>query len=443
MIIKRNIITALLILVSQLLAAQPELAEKAFREKDFNKVISLCNEILESSPGNLEIMELKALAFQEMQQYQEALTIYEQINTEGKRSVNYHKAECQELLGDTKSAYSIYEDLYRADPSDIHSLRNLGRIALKNKQYKTAENFYSVLVDSFPDNYLYRKNLGTCLYNNKNEIGALKHFERAWQINKKDLSLTTSIANVHAMMQAPHLALDILEEGYTRDSLYIPVLKTTAFINYRLEDYDDAIFFFKKALEAGDSTVFTHKYLGISLLNTNHFNESVPHLRIFFGDDTLNSEASYYLGLALTTMHNKKEGVDLLKYTIELMNPDSVFIGSVYASIGSAWSDINSCAASVEAYQKAMAYDPAEPEYIFRAARMYDQLGRTEKSVVDYKLALKSYREFLEKQTNKYQKLAEERGLDTDQIMIPFANLARQGIAAIEKELFFLGELEK
>ena len=325
----------------------------------------------------------------------------------------------------------------------MHSLRNLGRISLKNKQYTTAEDYYSILVDSFPVNYLYRKNLGTCYYNNKNEIGALTQFRQAWRLNKKDLSLTTSIANVHAMMQAPHLALDILKEGYFRDTLYIPVLKTTAFINYRLEDYDDAIFFFKKALEAGDSTVFTHKYLGISLLNTNQFIESVSHLRIFFQDDTLNSEASYYLGLALTTMHNKKEGIDLLKYTIDLMNPDSVFIGSVYASIGTAWSDINSCAASVEAYEKAIDYDPAEPEYVYKAARMYDQLGRTEKSVVDYKLALKSYREFLEGQTKKYQKIAEERGLETDQIMIPYANQARQRIASIEKELFFLGELEK
>ena len=245
------------------------------------------------------------------------------------------------------------------------------------------------------------------------------------------------------MLQAPHNALDILQEGFERDSLNIPILKTSAYINYKLDDFPESIRYFNKAVEAGDSSVFTHKYLGISLLNENQFEECVPHLKIFFNDDTLNSEASYYLGLALTTMHQKKEGIDLLKYTIELMNPDSIFIGSVYASIGKAWSDINSCVKSVEAFERAVAYDPAEPDHLYELGRMYDQLGRTEKSVVDFKLAVKTFREFMELEKEIYREAMEERGLDPDIARTPRSQYALERIKAIEKELFFMGELEK
>ena len=80
----RFIIAAILLLISNMVVAQPDLADKAFRERDFNKTITLCDEILESSPENVEILQLKAMAYQEMQEYGKALEIYEQIKPENK-----------------------------------------------------------------------------------------------------------------------------------------------------------------------------------------------------------------------------------------------------------------------------------------------------------------------------------------------------------------------
>jgi len=441
---KHNIFIILaLFLLSPDLFSQTEEAEKAFLLKDFNTTIKLCNEILDTRPSNQEAIVLLGMCYQETQDYQKALSTYNKAENQENLSLLFLRAECMEVLGDINAAYSIYKSVYKKDSSQDHALRNLARIALKKKSYETAESYYTTLVEKYPDNYLFQKNLGTCKYSAKNEMGSLVHFRIAWDLNKKDLSLPISIANVHAIQQEPFTALRYLYEGLEYDSLNIPILKTTAIIHFKLEVYDTATYYLNRVIMAGDSSVFTNKYLGISLLNNFLFEASVPHLRVYYEDDTLNSEATYYLGLALTAMHNKEEGIALLNKTIDLMNPDSAMIGSVYASIARTWSDINDCPNSIKAFKNAIAYNPSVPIYIFELAKMYDQSGRVNSSAEDYKKAIATYNVYMEKQNALIEEAMKERGLDRDQLTAPGMGYSRERVKKIRDELFFLGEIEK
>lgn len=441
---KKYIITFLaIVLYGTWLYSQNEEAEKAFFIKDFNTSIKLCQKTLRTSPANQETLILLGMSFQEIQDYQKALDTYNQVIQQEDLTLMYLRAECMEVLGDVSPAYNTYLNVYNRDPAQDHALRNLARIALKRKSYEKAEEYYSLLCEHYPDNYLFRKNLGTSKYNLKNEIGSLIHFKIAWSLNKKDLSLPISIANVHAIQQEPFEALKYLYEGLEFDSLNIAILKTAAIIHYKLEVYDTATYFLNRAMAAGDSTVFANKYLGMSLLNNYLFEAAVPHLRVYFEDDTLNTEASYYLGLALATIHKKQEGIDMLNRTINIMNPDSSMIGSIYSTIGRTWSDINNCPNGITAYKKAIAYDPSKPIYIFELAKIYDQSGRLISSADHFKKAKSLYEEFIEKQIAALESEMKERGLDKDQVLAPGVRYARERIKKIRDELFFLGEIEE
>ena len=441
---KRYIYPILIFLfLGPLLYSQTEEAEKAFLLKDYRSTIEQCNRLLINNPDMQEAIILLGMSYQETQDYQKALQTYNLAYNQADITIRYLRAECMEVIGDIKPAYSIYKEAYKQDPSRVHALRNLARMAIKRKSFEAGEAYYTVLVGMYPDNFLFQKNLGTCKYNVKNEMGSLKHFKIAWDLNKKDLSLPISLANVHAIQQEPFMALRYLYEGLEYDSLNVPILKTAAIIHFKLEVYDTACYYLNRVMIAGDSSVFTNKYFGISLLNNYLFEASVPHLRVYYEDDTLNSEAAYYLGLALAAMPNKQEGIDMLNKTIDLMNPDSSMIGSIYSAIGRTWSDINNFPGSIKAFKKAIAYAPSEPIYIFQLAKIYDQSGKINSSADHYKLAIATYESYLEKQYVIMEEAIREKGLDRVQVTAPALRYAKERIKKIRNELFFLGEIKE
>ncbi len=417
-------------------------AERSLLMKNYPETIRLCRSILENEPERDDVKMLMGMAYQAMQDYQSALEVYTSSASQDNISLQYLKAECIETLGDIGSALNIYSSLFENDSTNMHAVRNIARIQLKAKNYLAAKAYYEILVSTYPDNYLFQKNLGVCNYQLNEEFPAMKNFIKAWELNKRDLELPINIANVFIRIQEPQNAIKILEEGLEYDSANIALLKTSAFIYYRGERYNSAEKRFKKVLSLGDSTLFTRKYLGISEYNENKYSEAALNLREAYLLDTLDSETTYYLGLTLTTMHGKMEGIDFLEKTIDLMTPvpDSVFLGSVYAYIGRAWTDINEREKSISYYDIASRYDPSRPIYIYEKAKMHDQLGTMHNNREQLNTAIKEYERFLEIQLALLKEIMIEKGLDEDQISIPGMDFSRKRIKEIKNELFFLGK---
>jgi tetratricopeptide (TPR) repeat protein len=435
----------LLILSFASISAQTliEDAEKSLMLREYPECVEICKSILKSSPDRDDARLIMGMAYQAMQDYQSALDNYHLSANKTDVTLQYLEAECLEGLGNIDSSVNIYSSIRENDTGNLHALRNLARIKLKTKNYSEAKDYYKELVEEYPDNYLFNKSLGICNYQLHEEFFALDNFLKAWDLNKNDLELPINIANVYARMQKPVQALDILAEGLLFDSTNVAIIKTSAFISYKLGDNDSAAYQFEKVLALGDSTKFTRKYMGISYYNTFELDSAITNLRAAYSLDTLDTETTYYLGLALTTMHGKLEGIEFLKETIELMTPDSAFCGSVYASIARAWSDINERAYSIRYYSKAIANDPYQPIYIYNKARIHDQLGIMHQDRKQLNTAIGEYERFIEIQLAMLESVMVSRGLDEDQISTPDINFSRLRIKKIKNELFFMGTEEK
>ena len=440
--IKRKIILVVLAFVA-LDASSQEILKRAselFLWKDFREVIALLGPVVENDSLAIDEAVLLGMSYQGLQDYSGALMIYNKPQLAEEKGVAYNRAECYELLGASATARDIYMKLLGRDSTDLHSLINLARIDYRNRNYLSADSLYRKLVDINPENYIFRKHLGICSYQLNKEFDALDNLRHAWRLNKNDLELPVNIANVYARFREPALALAVLNEGLAVDSTDITILKTAAFIQFRLENYDTASSIFGKAFLYGDSAVFTRKHLGISYFNLNNYQDAIPHLRSFYEADTTNSEASYYLGLALCSWHGKNEGIEMLERTIKLMSPDTTFLGSLYAEIGQTWSDINNYERSLENYSMALHMDPDRPAYLLEMARLNDRIGNMKKSTTHYRRAMDVYARYIELQEAEVSRVMEERGLDREQVSSPGISFARQRISAIKDELFFLGE---
>jgi tetratricopeptide (TPR) repeat protein len=418
-------------------------AERSMRIKNYPETIKLCRSLLENEPDRDDAKILMGMAYQAMQDYQSALEVYTSSGSQESISLQYLKAECIETLGDIGSALNIYSSIFENDSTDMHAARNIARIQLKAKNYLAAKEYYEILADNYPDNYLFQKNLGVCNYQIHEEFPAMKNFKRAWELNKRDLELPINIANIYARIQEPHNALDILAEGLQYDSINTDIIKTSAFICYKLERYDTAAYQFDRLLTLGDSSQFTRKYLGISYYNRFMLDPAIENLRAAYDLDTLDTETTYYLGIALSTMHDKLEGINFLKKTLEPMTPDSTFFGSVYGAIAQAWADLNERKQSISSYEKAILYAPDQPVYVYEKARLHDQLGIMQKDRKQLNQAIIEYEKFLKKQLPIVEEVRIRRGLDADQVSTPAMDYSRKRIKEIRNELFFLGNETK
>jgi tetratricopeptide (TPR) repeat protein len=418
---------------------------QALQERRYQQVVTMCNDLLAEGQSDPSLLKIRGIALQGLQDYEGALSSFIEAASIDTLDItlDFLTSECLEQLGDIHGAVSILEKIYYSDTLNIYCIRNLARLHIKTNRYLNAFPYCMVLADSFPDNFIFRKNLAVCTYQLGYTDIALNNFREAWNLNKRDLSIPVSLANCYVRMKDPQMAINILKEGLTYDSLNINILKTAGYLYYLGEDYNSSVNCFSKALAAGDSSEFVHKHLGISLFNLKRYEESIPDLTSFYQIDTLNSEATYYLGMAMVSWHRKNDGIGYLCRTIDLMTPDSVMTGSLWATIGQTRGDMNLTREGIEAYNIALGYDPDRPSYIYELARMHDQAGRIEKSADHYKNAIALFERYINLEEPRVRRIMEEKKLDADQIDAPGITYAKSRIKTIREELFFMGEVEK
>lgn len=416
--------------------------ERALANRDYQLAISISNELLHENPSQADLLRIRGVAFQGMQDYQQALASFsDALKTDSLNiSLKYYIAECLEQLGDSRSAISILAETHSMDSTALYPVQNLARLLAREKRFEEAIPFCVELVERYPANFNYRKNLATCSYQLDNIGWALVHFREAWYLNKRDLSIPVSIANVYVKFKEPLSAIEILKEGLAVDSSNINILKTLGYLYFMGEEYSLAGENFQKALTAGDSTTFVFKHLGISLYNQNKYQSAIPVLENYYRADTLNSEATYWLGMAMANWHRKTEGIEYLKKTLELSTPDPVFMGSIWATIGTTHGDMNMNLSAISDFSAALGFDPGRASYIFEMAKMHDMIGKRDSDIPHYKKAIELYEKYLAIEEPRLKIIMEARNLEMDQIDAPGINYARDRIRIIREELFFLGE---
>lgn len=445
---KKNIIAVLACILLSLHAFPQGRADSIYhylQKRDYRLVEEICREMIQVDEDNPEAWFCLGIALQGMQNYPGALDSYKKASADSlfNTAASYRMAECQEFLGDIKTALSIYTDLIERDSSDRQSMQKKGKLLLRLEEYKEASLIYSQLLQDDPENYVFNKNMGICSYKLNREAMAARYFGMAWFYNKKDMSLPVSIANAYAKLKLPDKALSALKDGLKQDSSCIPILKTAGSIVFAMGNDEEAASYFQKAYNYGDTGAFTNKYLGIAYFNLSRYEEAIPFLRRYYSYDTLNTDATYFLGHALSSWYPKEEGISFLRKTIELSYPEPAFIGSLYAGMALAKEDMNQREEAIEYYKKAMELDPSRSDYYLQTAKLYDSRGRIDNDAASSKLALEYFTLYLDIEEKKLEKTMQERNLKAEEIFSPGIRYARNRIKKIREDLFFRGELEK
>ncbi len=441
--ITRLILSLILLFIINLtrLSGQPsfEDIDRAVSERDYREAIRLCR-VLEESSGMSPGLQLRyGIINASLSNYHIAMQHLKAAEDAGTGGINAGIliAECLEALGDIESASAKYEDIIEKNRDNLFVINKYAGMLVSNRQFHEAARWYQILVDSVPDNPVFRKNLGGCLAQANMDDSALFHMKEAWRLNSRDFSVLMSLSNLWLRLKTPAAGIETLEEAVA-NNLRNPVpYRCYGNLLFAMQGYKTAAEAYMNAYNLGDTSMVVIRQLAFSLYASQQYRDAVPYLKLYYESDTMNYEAAFYLGVAMSSWRMQKEGIMYLEKAVELMMPDSAKLGNIYASIGKAYSDINNYDDGIESYMTALIYEPENPDHLLNLAKMHD----SRKNLSE---ALRFFEAYDAHQNEMIRRIAESRGIDTDSFIISGNHsYARLRIKKIKEELFFMGEIKK
>jgi tetratricopeptide (TPR) repeat protein len=414
-------------------------ADMAIMKKNYGEALRICDSIRES--GNLTpALDLRfGTIYAALSDYTKALEYLLAAEAAGEKSVSSGLliASCHETIGDLDAASEKYEEIIYADRTNIFPVISYSTMLLSNRLFDKALKWCQLLVDTIPDNPLFRKNLGGCFLQLSMDGEALHHLNESWKLNSKDLSLITAMTTAWLRYRTPGAGLATVSEAMRLHPLSPVPPKCAGNLYFALQKYDSAAISYHQAYNLGDTSLYIARQLGLSYYGDNKFDQAIPFLTINYKSDTTDFESNQYLGLSLAFSSRQREAIPYLEQAAKLLLPDSSLVGNIHGAIGKAAGDINNYSKGIDAYREALKFLPGEPDFVLETARLYDQSQ-------NYREALKYYEMYLEHQNGLIKQIAEAKQIDPEKISLGSKyDFARYRIKKIREELFFMGEIKK
>lgn len=422
----------LLLVVFIPLKAQEDILMRYY-EGDFARVISETLERIDSGDTALNNYYLKALSEAQTGKPAEAIqTLHKALDRHpGEQRTLRMLASQYYELGNYPQASEIYRDLVRSDSGDIASWLKLAEIASFKQQYPEAVRSAGTVLGLDPENLSALILMGE-LMNRQNSSSAVIYYERAWKHYPGNQKVAYALGNWYIQAEQPQKAIPVCELVLENDSASIRFHKLLGFASYRAGKTVQAVRSLIQAVDLGDSTVFTFKYLGISHYLNFDFQRAVEALSVATEKDTTDAEVHFFLGSSLGNTTRKQEAMYHLDRSLELMQPDGAVVARIYSEQGNIMRLEMEYEKAYALYEKSWQADTTNPVPIYYMASILDNSLRRSRE------ALADYRRFIEQLDAMPPAEEKESG---SQSQIPtLRNIVEDRIELLTEELFFLDE---
>jgi len=153
----------------------------------------------------------------------------------------FRKAVIYKAAGDRKQAYANYHAALKINPNYTKAHNNLGLLYAEDKKWQLATAEFERMIELEPNNPIGYFQLGKTAYAHKNYPEAIKHFEKALQI---------------------------------RNGKYDKALLSIGLSYAKLNQYDKAIEYYRKAIELDKNYATAWYNLGIALAKSEKFDQA-------------------------------------------------------------------------------------------------------------------------------------------------------------------------
>ncbi len=329
-------------------------------------------------------------------------------------------------LGRIRETIEIYEAIAEEfHPGEQH-LAELANLYSIRKEYAKSQAIYRELLNRDSLNYYYFKQAGNNFMDMQQTDSALLYYEHAFSLNQKDVFLSHQLGNLHLRKQDLDTAIMRVSTGLFHDSANLDLLKLRGYLWLHSHMYNQAIPDLEKAWLQDSMSVFTNKYLGMCYHEEKQFDKARMALMRAFKLDSTDAETAFFLGNACRWSGFEEEGVGYFLKAIELRQPDPEKLKNIHLQLAELYKVLHRFGEAFDAYDMALACDPADNTIYFKIGQVYDRNLNQKKTAIEY------YEKYLSGGSTDQQLFNTAEGTSS-----ALEQHVRERINRLKEELFF------
>jgi tetratricopeptide (TPR) repeat protein len=294
--------------------------------------------------------------------------------------------------GQYAMALSHFHDAEKWDDSTPGLMRNIGLAALKLGDNDEAARAFRIAVSKDPNDVQARAMLAISLYSAHKYADAAKAFGEVGDGVYSDPRMTYAWAYSLSKANDPKKTVEVLNK-LTAQPLSKEMWMTAGDVYTQVDDWEDGLRCFRKAIELEPATERAHHFAGVALIRLGRPSEAIPELEAELKLSPNDPDTQYNLAYALLETSQKDQAMALLrKLTTE--HPDHA---QAQYQLGKELLNSGDKTGAVEHLEAAARLEPNVDYIAYQLQAAYRKAGRTS----DADKEMQVYREIKDNQREK------------------------------------------
>jgi len=342
----------------------------AFHDQDYDTAIVLSKNCYDLDTSNIECLNILAKA--------------------------YNKS------GDQANAKTTLHKLEAKDSPNVDIYIQLATIYEQQLQLPKAIKYYTKVNKLQPEVGLYFRKNANIYKSYKDYHKAAELYEKAVQINPKDIVSIHGLSEMHIQLDRFSAADSILQIGLDLDSTNISINYLIARSKYKQRQFESVVEVFDRIRGQVDLNSYYSKMLGYAYLQIDSIDLAVSKLQLALVDDESSEKLHFYLATAFEKLGNVDGAMVHYEKAVEhAVSPD---LDLYHRHVGRVANDNNDLKKAIAAYKDAYKYgdDPVMLYYLATASDKYYK---------DKAIAINYYNRYLttDHRQQEYKQYAKER----------------------------------
>lgn len=217
--------------------------------------------------------------------------------------------------GQYAMALSHFQDAEKWDESTPGLMRNIGLAALKLGNNEEAIRAFRVAVDKDPNDTSARSMLAISLFSEHQYADAAKAFGSVGDAVYRDPRMAYAYAYSLARINDPQKTVEVLNH-LTSQPLPKEMWMTAGDVYTQVDDYEDALRCFRKAIELDPNMDRAHHFAGVALIRLGRPSEAIPELEAELKLSPNDPDTQYNLAYAMLETSQKDQALTILQNLI-------------------------------------------------------------------------------------------------------------------------------
>jgi tetratricopeptide (TPR) repeat protein len=309
-------------------------------------------------------------------------------------------AKAYVAIGNYGEGISFYQKAIDINPDNQLLQYDYAKLLKQTKQYGKANTIIKNLIDSDSLNPNFHYELGLLL-EKQNDTMAIEAFRNTYNLDKSHQKAIFKIAKRHIIKRNFEEAHQLIGKGLEFYSNNVELISLKAQAYYFQEYYTNAVVWFKKLIELGESSEFIHEKLSLSYAQNSDYEDAIFHRKEALKFNPYNASAIFVIGSYYERLKNYEKAEVYYRNALDIQD---VSLANEYQKLGIVLNRQKKYDEAIKAFQTALKEDPTDIMTEFYLIRTKDEYYAD----VDAKISL--YEKFKEKhKDNPFSVIADRR----------------------------------